>query len=1118
MDFLKIYQNLYKTKLNVQKELNATIDSCIIHFANSFFQKKKTVFILAPNLVIANKLLNKLHYLCPNKTLFFPMDGYLTTISSIATGDFLKARINTILNLLKDEPFIVIGTYDSILKYQLPKEVLLNTLLKLTINQSISRTKLEQALITFGYQKNDLVEKKGEYSIRGDIIDFYPLVEKSPVRVVLDYEQIMQIKFFDINNQLSTENITTISITPLSELYYSNDTLFNYRDILNNISNLSTLEQEKILRDISYLSTRTNLDSLTIYNNIFGINDTILDYVKEKDIYFLDLELHKINQDTIQEEKKIINNYYNGHFFTSLKFIKDLNHINSTHNISIINGASFLEYEDVPRFSNKREITSFINKYNDYKFIISDNNHSDFKTFLIEANINYSSDLNKANIALEREIHAFNYIDKENKIIFLNAVDTLKKQNYSSYKINEVSTKTTKINSINDLNKNDYVVHYDYGIGQYLGLKTLDVVGIKKDFLYIMYQDNEAIYVALEDINLVLKYHYSGNSKVVLSKLGSKSWSNLKSKTKQKIKDLYNELLNLYQNRNNQLGFKFSPYSELENELASTFSYEETIDQKRTIAEIFNDMESNSVMERLVCGDVGFGKTEVAIRAAYRAVLNKKQVLVLVPTTILAKQHYKTFTNRLAPLGVNIGLYTRFQGLKESKEISQNFLNGKVDILIGTHKIIRSNLKAKDLGLYIIDEEQRFGVKDKEVIKYNHFNIDTIYLSATPIPRTLEMSLSGLKSISLITTPPKNRYPVQTYLLKKDYLIIKDIIQKELARGGQVFYLVNEISEIRKVIDKIKSLIPNINIGYLYGSMQKIDIDNTLEQYINGEIDLLVTTTIIENGIDIPNVNTIIIDDATKLGLAQIYQIKGRVGRSSQIAYCYLMYSGVLSEISKRRLDAIQSFNELGSGYRIAYEDLLLRGAGNFLGAEQSGFINNLGLEMYLELLNEVVSGQKIKKRAHNNLKIFNNQTIKKSYISKEALRIEIHKKINKVRTLSDLTLLENELIDRFGKLDTELTLFLYERLFHYQASLIQISDINYINKHLKITMPIKNNPNLSVKELFSISLLDNYYVDFKVVKDNLNIDIDMSGDARNWLFFITELLDKYFSLTKTNQ
>lgn len=1109
MEFLKLYQNLYQNLLP-QKDNNTTLDSSIIYYMNSFFQTKKTVFILTPNLNVANKIYNKLNILFPENTLFFPQDGYLATLSSFATGDFIKTRINTILKLLANNNYFVVGTYDSILQYQVSKNYFLSFIKELKIAEHISRNDIQKYLVNLGYLQNDLVEKPGEYSISGDIINFFPIVESNPIRIVLDYDEIAEIKYFNINSQLSITHLNKCMITPLAELFYNEELLTKYQAILKGLTKLSDYEQDKINKDVINIESRSSLNSLTIYNKLFNNLSTIIDYKDNKEIYFVDLDLYKINQDTINEEKKVIEQYYQGSFFANLEINKEITKIANNINLNIIYNNDFLDYQDIPRFSNESDLANFITKYPEYRVIASDNLNHDLANIFNKYNISFDDNLNDSKIYLGNNIHLFNYIDHKLKYIFIN-YNVLKNKAINNYKINDVITKTSKIDSINDLEINDYVVHYDYGIGQYLGLKTLDIAGLKKDFLYIVYQNNEAIYVALEDINLVLKYHYQGNTKVVLSKLGSKTWNNLKTKTKQKIKDLYNELLALYKNRSTKIGFNFKAFPELENELAKSFPYEETKDQAKTITEVLADMSSDKVMERLICGDVGFGKTEVAIRAAYRAVLNNKQVIVLVPTTILAKQHYRTFTERLNQFGVNIALYTRFQGSSESKKIKEEFASGKIDILIGTHKIMRSTIHYKDLGLYIIDEEQRFGVKDKETIKYNNTNIDTIYLSATPIPRTLEMSLSGLKAISLIATPPQNRYPVQTYLLKKDYLIIRDIIQKELARGGQVFYLVNEIYRIPKIILKIKQLLGNVSISYLHGQMQKEAIADTLESYINGDINVLVTTTIIENGIDIPNVNTIIIDDATKLGLSQLYQIKGRVGRSSQIAYCYLMYDSVLNDTSRKRLDAIQSFNELGSGYRIAYEDLLIRGAGNFLGAEQSGFINNLGLEMYLELLNEVVTGKEIARRAQNNLKIFNNQTIKKSYINKEALRIEIHKKINKVRTLADLTLLEKELVDRFGKLDSDLTLFLYERLFNYQASLLKVSDVNFMNNTIKLTMPVDDNPYLIVKELFAQTILDNYLVEFNVYKNNLILKIDMKNDKRNWLFFITELFDTYF-------
>ena len=553
------------------------------------------------------------------------------------------------------------------------------------------------------------------------------------------------------------------------------------------------------------------------------------------------------------------------------------------------------------------------------------------------------------------------------------------------------------------------------------------------DYIRIKYSEDEALYVPIENISLLSKYNGQEGYVPKLSKLNSKEWQKTKADARKKASDLAERLLSLYSNREEAEGFKYLDDDEIQEDFEREFDYDLTIDQERAIKEVKEDMVNGKLMDRLICGDVGFGKTEVAMRAAFKAVLSGKQVAVLAPTTILARQHYNTFKERMDKYGVEIALLSRFVSNKNIKTNIENTKEGRVDILIGTHRILSKDVNFKNLGLLIIDEEQKFGVEAKEKIKELKNNVDVLTLTATPIPRTLQMAITGIKNISLIETAPKNRYPVQTYVLERNDYIVKDAIERELSKGGQVFYLYNRVEDIELIYSYVKSLVPEANIAIIHGKMTREQIENTIDTFISKEIDVLVSTSIIESGIDIPNVNTLIVHDSDRYGLSQLYQLKGRVGRSDKISYAYLMYNGRknLTEDAQKRLQAIKDFTELGSGFKIAVRDLTTRGAGEILGKEQSGFMNKVGVELYLKLLDEEIKkkkGEEIE-NTHDDFKIFISRHVEKDYISDDESLIEAHTKISKLRSTDELLLLKEEFRDRYGEVSDLLQEYMYAKL-----------------------------------------------------------------------------------------
>ena len=579
-----------------------------------------------------------------------------------------------------------------------------------------------------------------------------------------------------------------------------------------------------------------------------------------------------------------------------------------------------------------------------------------------------------------------------------------------------------RLKDYNELEKGDYVVHNIHGIGRYLGIETIEVSGVHRDYLTIQYQNADRISIPVDQINLLSKYVASDGKAPKINKLNDGRFQKTKQKVQHQVEDIADDLIKLYAERSQLKGFQFSSDDQHQVEFDNAFPYVETDDQLRSIQEIKKDMESDRPMDRLLVGDVGFGKTEVAMRAAFKAVNDHKQVAILVPTTVLAQQHYTNFKERFNDFAVNVDVLSRFRSKGEQKETLEKLEKGQIDIIIGTHRLLSADVKFSDLGLLVIDEEQRFGVKHKEKLKELKKKVDVLTLTATPIPRTLHMSMLGIRDLSVIETPPTNRYPVQTYVLENNKTVIRDAVLREIDRGGQVYYLYNKVDTIEQKVSELKELIPEASIGYVHGQMTEVRLENTLLDFVNGEYDILVTTTIIETGVDIPNANTLFIENADHMGLSTLYQLRGRVGRSNRIAYAYLMYrpDKSLTEVSEKRLEAIKGFTELGSGFKIAMRDLSIRGAGNILGSSQSGFIDSVGFEMYSQLLEEAIAkkqGKETKRQKSNaeiNLQI--DAYLPSDYISDERQKIEVYKRIREIDNRVNYEHLQDELIDRFGE------------------------------------------------------------------------------------------------------
>ena len=838
-----------------------------------------------------------------------------------------------------------------------------------------------------------------------------------------------------------------------------------------------------------------------------NILNEIMEYKQNKDVEF-DLnymfDLLKINEKYPVYYCSIDNKIDNG-YITSIKDfgVKTINNFNEDSNLinDFINNS----------IHNDKTVVICVKKYQVkslYKFLnmkVYETSFDDIKkgsVNIIDCNISDGYIYNDLIVLSSREL--FNIKNNNKKY-------------HTKYKY------ASTINDINKLLVGDYVVHNIHGIGRYNGIKSLTLNDITKDYLEVLYQGTDKIYIPVEKIDLLSKY--SGREGVApkINKLGGTEWQKTKNRVKSKVSDIADQLLKLYAEREKRKGFSFSKDCDMSLDFEKAFPYDLTSDQVKAISQIKEDMEKSIPMDRLLCGDVGFGKTEVAFVAAFKAILDSKQVLLLCPTTILSNQHYENAIERFKDFPVNVALLNRFSTPKETSRIISGLKDGTIDFVIGTHRLLSDDICLKDLGLLIIDEEQRFGVAHKEKIKQYKTNVDVLTLTATPIPRTLQMSLVGIRSLSLITTPPVNRFPVQTYVVEENKQILKDAIYKELSRNGQVFILYNRVQSIDEYALRIKELVPDAKIGVAHGQMSKNQLEGTLFDFIKHEYDILICTTIIETGIDIPNVNTLIIIDADRFGLSQLYQIRGRVGRSDKFAYAYLMYQPFksLTETAVKRLNVIKEFTELGSGFSIATRDLSIRGAGDILGSEQAGFIDSVGIDLYLKMLNDEINNK-------NEIEILDEEKedidsdskpllnvathISDEYVYEDDLKIEIHKKINSIDSLEKLNQVKLELEDRFGKLDENVIIYMYEEWFEKLAKNVHLKNVHQNKNSIELVFSNDIVSQLDTEELFMDAFQITPMFRFISRGSNMVIVLDIIKLDKHPVYYLVELLNKIYS------
>ena len=1085
---MSIFNNLFK-QTDSQIITGLTDELKLIYLLNKYKNSEKSQLIVLNTLYEANKVFQGLiNY--EDDVLLFPMDDFLTSEALAMSPELKTTRLETLKAILDKKKCIVVTNLMGYLRYLPKKEIFEESFIKLSKDKEINPILIGEKLVNIGYTRVPLVTKTGEIAIRGFVVDIFPLGEKNPIRIEFFGDEIESIRYFDVDSQLKLKEIDEITLGPDSEFITKKEVeeenrkqkyLPNYIEV----DSIANYFNNKDIYYINYSKIETGYKQLQQeiqeYNDSLGIKDQkyMFDLKKEKEAFFI--EDFDNTYDSVLDTK----NYESK---TILPFSKNKSEINQRLN-------KYLEQEKtvIICLNNSRQINSYI-EYLENNNIVLTNEKEIIK--------------NKINIINKSLTEGFEY----GNYIFISEKELFDKQNTKiKYKSN--FKYGTKIKNIDNLKPGDYVVHINHGIGRYLGLQTLTKNGLLKDYLAVEYKGKDKLYIPVEKIELISKFSSKEGITPKINKLGGTEWAKTKLKVKKKLENIAGELLELYAKRESSEGFAFDKDDENQTLFEKEFVYSETTDQTRVIKEIKQDMESSHPMDRLLCGDVGYGKTEVAFRAMFKAVLSNKQVAYLCPTTILSTQHFDNAIERFKNYPIRIEVLNRFVTGKKLKQIKEDIAQGKIDIVIGTHRLLSDDISFKNLGLLVVDEEQRFGVKQKEKIKSLKNNVDILTLSATPIPRTLQMSLTGIRNLSLIETPPNDRYPIQTYVLEENKKIISDAVYKELSRDGQVFILFNNVKDMNVKKKELELLIPDAKIVCAHGQMNKNELENVMIDFINKEYDVLLCTTIIETGIDIPNVNTLIIIDADCFGLSQLYQIRGRVGRSNKIAYCYLMYNKgkVLTDVATKRLNVIKEFTELGSGFKIAMRDLSIRGAGDILGSEQAGFIDSVGIDLYLKMLEEEVNklkGIEVQEEQEEKPLLEIATAIDDKYVDDEDLKIEIHNKINSINSYEKLIEIKEELEDRFGKISEQLLIYMYEEWFEKQAEKLNIKDIRQTKNFIEITLPKELTEILKGDLLFTeVSQITRMFR-FSMKRERLIITLDIIKLEKHFIYYLIELLE----------
>lgn len=1033
-------------------------------FISALFAKaERPILVVTHNLLQAQKFYDDLcEFLGDEHVLLYPVNDLLAAEMAAQSPELKAQRFEALQTLIiGNRKKVLIAPVAAVRRFLPPVQLWKQATFSLKEGDVVDIEVLLGRLEAAGYERSEMTAAPGEFSIRGGIIDIFPLTEEMPVRIELFDDEVDSIRTFHADSQRSEEKRSTVTIGPASEIILFKEQYARAAERLKErlektiqkVKDPAVQERldENIREEIEQLHEQQTFVGMAKYMHLFYKKPaTLYDYVGANAFVVYD-EMTRVREtvDHLQKEEAewLTDKVEKGEFVRGVELSGGiekpslsrqvlylslfLRHVPHTNPENILN----LSCRAMQNFHGQMNLLkSELERWKKNKFTVVFTAVNEERANRLQSVLgDYGMDAAFGNdeTVVEQGVQIAIADISGGFELPLEKLAVVTEKEIFTKKIKKARRRTKmsnaeRIQSYSELNVGDFVVHTSHGIGKYLGIETIEAGGTHKDYLHLRYAGGDKLYVPVDQIDQVQKYVGSEEKEPKIYKLGGNEWKRVKKKVQTSVQDIADDLIELYAEREASKGFAFSKDGPQQREFEAKFPYKETEDQLKAIEEVKRDMESIRPMDRLLCGDVGYGKTEVAIRAAFKAVMDGKQVAFLVPTTILAQQHYETFRERFDDYPVNIGLLSRFRTPKQLKETIKGVKQGTVDIVIGTHRLLSRDVSFYDLGLLVVDEEQRFGVTHKEKIKKLKANVDVLTLTATPIPRTLHMSMLGVRDLSIIETPPENRFPVQTYVAEYSDTLVREAIERELAREGQVYFLFNRVNEIERKAEQIARLVPDARVTFAHGQMKESELEAVMLDFLDGQYDVLVSTTIIETGVDIPNVNTLIVYDADKMGLAQLYQLRGRVGRSNRVAYAYLTYqpNKILNEVSEKRLQAIKEFTELGSGFKIAMRDLAIRGTGNLLGAQQHGFIDSVGFDLYSQMLQEAIQkrkGEVPKSETRTaTLDLHVDAYLPEAYIADPKQKIDMYKRLRAADSLHEVLEIEEELLDRFGDFPRE--------------------------------------------------------------------------------------------------
>ncbi|WP_375178920.1 transcription-repair coupling factor [Enterococcus rotai] len=1113
---------------------------------SGFKQKNKKVVVAVPNLYYGNQLVEDFRNILSDEEVYlFPVDEVLSAEMAFSSPEARAERVAALNFLLTDQAGIIVVPVAGLRKYLPSKQTWEQAQLHWELGGEIELDTLAQQLVLMGYQRESLVGKPGDFSIRGSIVDVYPLNSEYPVRAELFDIEIDSLRYFEADTQRSVGNIESVTLSPMTDLVFSNaDLIHGEKQLTNALEKRVAIAKDAAEKDFlqeyfGQLATSWNqgipTDTAHYYTDLlYETKTTLLDYLPEDSLAFIDdyARILEAEREIIREENewqvlKLEEMRVFPEQTFGLEFHEQVRKMTfATTFFSLFQkGMGNLRFQAVHNFQYrsmqqffgqmpllKTEMDRWQKQNQTVVVFVPTKERSQkveelFRDFDIASVTAAADRLIEGKIQIVQGSLQSGFELPVEKLVTITEKEIFHTTTKKRARRQTVSN-AERLKSYSDLKNGDYVVHANHGIGKYIGMQTLEVDGVHQDYITILYQNDDKLFIPVTQLNLIQKFVASESKSPKVNKLGGSEWSKTKRKVTSKIEDIADDLIQLYASRESEKGYAFPPDDAYQKEFEDAFPYSETDDQLRSTAEIKHDMEKTRPMDRLLVGDVGYGKTEVALRAGFKAINNNKQVAFLVPTTILAQQHYETMVDRFEGFPVEVGLLSRFRTKKQQSETIEKIKHGQVDIVVGTHRLLSQDVQFSDLGLLVIDEEQRFGVKHKERLKQLRAQVDVLTLTATPIPRTLHMSMLGVRDLSVIETPPENRYPIQTYVMEHNPGAIREAIEREMARDGQVFYLYNRVDTIEQKVEEIQALVPEARIAYAHGQMTEVQLENTLFDFIERQYDVLVTTTIIETGVDIPNANTLFVENADYMGLSTLYQLRGRVGRSNRVAYAYFMYEQqkILNEVSEKRLEAIKDFTELGSGFKIAMRDLSIRGAGNLLGAQQHGFIDSVGFDMYSQMLSEAVArkqGKNIQdQKTSVEIDLGIDAYLPTSYISDERQKIEIYKRIRQLENRDMYDELEADLLDRFGEYPDEVAHLLTTGQIKMDGDRALVETIRKRQQEITFTLSKIGTKTYNVEQIFEALSHTQLKADLAVDNEKMSIRLKLPKDMKEaaWL------------------